>query len=331
MQFPEEWLRKLVDPELGPDGLARLLTMAGLEVEDWRPVSPSFSGVVVGEVLKVEKHPGADKLSVCQTNVGASQPLSIVWGAPNVVAGMKAPCALVGATLPQSLTGQLSEIKTTVVRGVESNGMLCSAKELGLSEDHSGLLTLRPDAPVGMNVRDLLELNDNIFTVKLTPNRADCLSLLGMAREVAALSRAPLRAPQLYAVAKVSEAKVPVRISAPDGCGRFTGRVIRNVNANAPSPEWMKRRLERAGQRPISALVDVTNYVMLELGRPLHVYDLDKLNGGIEVRFGRKGEALKLLNEQTVHIDPWVLCITDDSGVIGLGGIMGGESTKADA
>src|SRR3954468_21013170 len=205
MQFPEEWLRKLVDPELGPDSLARLLTMAGLEVEEWRPVSPPFSGVVVGEVLKVEKHPSADKLSVCQTNVGTPQPLTIVCGAPNVAAGMKAPCALVGATLPQQSTSQPAEIKAAVVRGVASHGMLCSAKELGLSEDHSGLLKLRPDAPVGMNVRDLLELNDNIFTVKLTPNRADCLSLLGIAREIAALTRAPLRAPELYAVAKVSE------------------------------------------------------------------------------------------------------------------------------
>jgi phenylalanyl-tRNA synthetase beta chain len=330
MQFPEKWLRELVDPELGPDSLARLLTMAGLEVEDWRPVSPPFSGVVVGEVLKVEKHPGADKLSVCRTNVGTSQSLTIVCGAPNVVTGMKAPCALVGAKLPQSSTSQPSEIKTTVVRGVESHGMLCSAKELGLSEDHSGLLILRPDAPVGMNVRDLLELNDNIFSVKLTPNRADCLSLLGIAREVAALTRAPLRRPEVHAVAKTSEATVAVKISAPEGCGRFTGRVIRNVNANAASPEWITRRLERAGQRSISALVDVTNYVMLELGRPLHVYDLDKLKGGIEVRFGKKGEALQLLNEQTVHIDENVLAITDGSGPIGLAGIMGGDSTKAD-
>jgi len=330
MQFPEKWLRELVDPELGSDGLAHLLTMAGLEVEEWRPVSPPFSGVVVGEVLTVENHPGADKLKVCRTNVGASQPVSIVCGAPNVVAGMKAPCALVGAKLPQSITGQSLEIKVSIVRGVESHGMLCSARELGLSEDHSGLLTLRQDAPVGTNVRDLLDLNDHIFTVKLTPNRPDCLSVLGMAREVAALTRAPLRAPDIYAVPKVSEAAFPVKISAPDGCGRFTGRVIRNVNANAPSPEWMKRRLERAGQRPISALVDVTNYVMLELGRPLHVYDLDKLKGAIDVRFGRKGETLKLLNEQTVHLDETVLTITDERGPIGLAGIMGGDTTKAD-
>src|SRR6185295_3237027 len=247
MQFPEKWLRELVDPELGSDGLAHLLTMAGLEVEEWRPVSPPFSGVVVGEVLAVENHPGANKLKVCRTNVGASQPVSIVCGAPNVVAGMKAPCALVGAKLPQSVAGQSLEIKVSIVRGVESHGMLCSARELGLSEDHSGLLTLRQDAPVGTNVRDLLDLNDHIFTVKLTPNRPDCLSVLGMAREVAALTRAPLRAPDIYAVPKVSEAAFPVKISAPDGCGRFTGRVIRNVNENAPSPEWMKRRLERAG------------------------------------------------------------------------------------
>ena len=330
MQFSEKWLRTLVDPELDTAELAHLLTMSGLEVEDCRAVAPAFSGVVVGKVLNVGKHPNADKLKVCQVDVGAAQPLGIVCGAPNVVEGMKVPCALVGARLPGTAPGQMFDIKAATVRGTESRGMLCSARELGLSEDHSGLLRLNEDAPVGQSVREALALDDSIFTVKLTPNRADCLSVLGVAREVAALTRVPLRPPQISAIPAVGKTTIPVKISAADGCGRFTGRVIRNVNAKASSPEWMKQRLERAGQRSISALVDVTNYVMLELGRPLHVYDLDKLKGGIDVRFGRKGEQLKLLNEQTVELDESVLAITDASGPIGLAGIMGGDGTKAD-
>ena len=330
MQFSENWLRTLVDPDLDTAELAHLLTMSGLEVEDCQEVSPPFSGVVVGRVLKVEKHPNADKLKVCQVDVGCAQPLGIVCGAPNVVEGMKIPCALVGARLPGAAPDEPSEIKAATVRGVDSRGMLCSARELGLSEDHSGLLKLDEDAPIGRNVREVLTLDDRIFTVKLTPNRADCLSVLGIAREVAALTRAPLRSPHVSAVPDVNKATFPVRISAADGCGRFSGRVIRNANAKASAPGWMKQRLERAGQRSISALVDITNYVMLELGRPLHVYDLDKLKGGIDVRFGRKGEKLKLLNEQTVELDESVLAITDASGPIGLAGIMGGDSTKAD-
>lgn len=330
MQFSENWLRTLVDPKLATAELTHLLTMSGLEVEDCREVSPPFSGVVVGAVLKVEKHPNADKLKVCQVNVGGAEPLGIVCGAPNVVEGMKVPCALVGARLPGASPDQASEIKAATMRGVESRGMLCSARELGLSENHNGLLKLPEDAPVGRDVREVLSLDDRIFTVKLTPNRADCLSVLGVAREVAALTRAPMRPPEISAVTGVSKATFPVKISAADGCGRFSGRVIRNVNAKASSPEWMKQRLERAGQRPISALVDVTNYVMLELGRPLHIYDLDTLKGGIDVRFGRKGEKLKLLNEQIVELDESVLAITDASGPIGLAGIMGGDSTKAD-
>jgi phenylalanyl-tRNA synthetase beta chain len=330
MQFPENWLRALVDPKLGTVELAHLLTMSGLEVEECRDVAPPFTGVVVGEVVKAEKHPNADKLKVCQVEVGGTQPLTIVCGAPNVVEGMKVPCALVGARLPGASPDQPFEIKTATMRGVESRGMLCSARELGLSDDHSGLLKLASDALIGRDVREVLALNDRIFTIKLTPNRADCLSVLGVAREVAALTRAPLQHPQISAIADASNATFPVRISAADGCGRFSGRVIRNVNAKAASPEWMKQRLERAGQRSISALVDITNYVMLELGRPLHVYDLDKLKGGIDVRFGRKGEKLKLLNEQTVELDESVLAITDASGPIGLAGIMGGDATKAD-
>ena len=330
MQFSENWLRAMVDPKIDTKELAHLLTMSGLEVEECRDVAPPFEGVVVGQVIKTEKHPNADKLKVCQVEVGGAQRLAIVCGAPNVVEGMKVPCALVGARLPSATPDQPFEIKVATMRGVESRGMLCSARELGLSDDHSGLLKLADDAVIGRDVREVLALNDKVFTVKLTPNRADCLSVLGVAREVAALTRASLQPPRISAVANANAVTFPVKISSPDGCGRFSGRVIRNVNAAAPSPEWMKQRLERAGQRSISALVDVTNYVMLELGRPLHVYDLDKLRGGIDVRFGRKGEKLKLLNEQTVELDENVLAITDASGPIGLAGIMGGDSTKAD-
>ncbi len=330
MQFPENWLRTLVDPPLDTAALAHKLTMSGIEVEDCRDLSPPFAGVVVGEVLDVQKHPGADKLKVCMVDAGGAKPLSIVCGATNVVKGMKVPCALVGATLPGTGDDPPLVIKATAVRGVESQGMLCSARELGLSEDHSGLLSLRADTSVGDDLHDVLALNDKLITVKLTPNRADCLSMLGLAREVSALTGASLQPPQISAVPDANKATVPVRISAANGCGRFTGRVIRNVDAAAATPEWMKQRLERAGQRCISALVDITNYVMLELGRPLHVYDLDKLEGGIDVRFGRKGEKLKLLNEQTVELDESVLAITDANGPIGLAGIMGGDSTKAD-
>ncbi|OFZ90611.1 MAG: phenylalanine--tRNA ligase subunit beta [Betaproteobacteria bacterium RBG_16_64_18] len=330
MQFSERWLRTLVDPSLSADELCHLLTMSGLEIETCAPVAPPFSGVVVAQMLAVAKHPNADRLTVCSVDAGTGAPLSIVCGAPNVAAGMKVPCALVGARLPGESPDRPFEIKPATMRGVQSQGMLCSARELGLSDDHSGLLALPANAPVGRDFRDFYELDDRLITVKLTPNRADCLSVLGVAREVAALTRAKLAPPPVAPVAPAIEETFPVSITDPQGCGRFTGRVIRNVDAGAPTPEWMKRRLERAGQRAISALVDVTNYVMLELGRPLHVYDLDKVRGGIDVRFGRKGESVKLLNEQTVAVDEDVLCITDDSGPIGLAGIMGGEGTKAD-
>jgi phenylalanyl-tRNA synthetase beta chain len=318
---PESWLRAFCNPAIPGEELAHRLTMAGVEVESYAAVGPAFSGVVVGEILAVERHPNADKLTVCTVSTGKER-LQVVCGAPNARKGMKAPLAKVGAKLPSL------EIKPASLRGVQSEGMLCSAKELGLSEDHSGLLEL--DAAVGSDARAALGLDDKVFTLKLTPNRADCLSILGVAREVAALTGSPLENPPAGEIAAKGNASHPVRITNPEGCGRFAGRVIRGVDARAPTPAWLRQRLERAGQRPISALVDVTNYVMLELGRPLHVYDLDKLRGAIDVRWGRKGEKVLLLNEQEVEVDPSVLCITDDSGVIGLAGIMGGESTKAD-
>jgi len=324
MKVPESWLREFVDPALSPEALAHALTMAGIEVDTIDPVAPAFSGVVVAEVIAVNRHPNADRLTVCRVDIGSGAPVSIVCGAPNVAAGMKAPCATVGAELP-GMT-----IRPVKMRGVESQGMLCSARELGLSNDHGGLLALPQDAPVGNDFREYLDLDDRVFTLKLTPNRADCLSVLGVAREVAAITGAKLRQMDIPPIPAQCAATHPVRISDPDGCGRFTARVIRNVDARAATPEWMRRRLERAGQRSISALVDVTNYVMLELGRPLHVYDLEKLEGEIDVRWGRKGEQLKLLNEQTVEVYADVLAITDGSGAIGLAGIMGGDGTKAD-
>jgi phenylalanyl-tRNA synthetase beta chain len=323
MNVPESWLRSFCNPPLAGQALADRLTMAGIEVEAYEPFGPQFSGVVVGEIASVERHPGADKLTVCKVDVGG-ETVQVVCGAPNVRPGMKAPLARVGAKLPGM------DIKRAALRGVESDGMLASARELGLSSDHSGLFELPKEAKPGADVRTLLGLEDRILTLKLTPNRADCLSILGVAREVSALTGTALEKPGITAVLAKSKATHGVRISAPEGCGRFAGRVIRSVNAAAPTPQWMKERLERAGQRSISALVDVTNYVMLELGRPLHVYDLDKLQGAIDVRWGRKGEKVLLLNEQEVEVDESVLCITDGSGVIGLGGIMGGESTKAD-
>jgi phenylalanyl-tRNA synthetase beta chain len=324
MIVPEHWLREFVAPRLGTQALAELLTMSGLEVESCEPVGAAPKGVVVGRIVSVDKHPNADKLTVCKVDAGKAT-LQVVCGAPNARAGMLAPLALVGARLKDL------EIRRASLRGVESEGMLCSARELGLSEDHSGLLELPPGSKPGADVGKALRLDENVFTFKLTPNRADCLSVLGIAREVSALTGSRLKAPKIERTKPANGLKHAVRISAPEGCGRFAGRVIRNVNAAAPTPAWMRERLERAGQRSISALVDVTNYVMLELGRPLHVYDQDKLAGPIDVRWGRKGEQVLLLNGQTVEVDDSVLCIADDSGPIGLAGIMGGETTKAEA
>jgi phenylalanyl-tRNA synthetase beta chain len=314
MNVPESWLRSFCDPKIAGGKLADKLTMAGLEVEGYAPVAPQLENVVVAEVLSVEKHPNADKLSVCEVSIGSKR-LKVVCGAPNVRVGMKAPLARIG---------------TKELRGVASEGMLASARDLGLSEDHSGLLELRASAKPGSDVRGALGLDDHVLTFKLTPNRADGLSILGIAREVAALTGTKLKLPAIPKVSSKNKSVHRVTIGAPDGCGRFAGRVIRGVDSSAKTPSWMRERLERAGQRPISALVDVTNYVMLELGRPLHVYDLDKLRGAIDVRWGRKGEKVLLLNGQEVEVDAAVLCITDDSGPIGLAGIMGGESTKAD-
>ncbi|BAX57408.1 phenylalanine--tRNA ligase subunit beta [Burkholderia stabilis] len=328
MQFPESWLRTFVDPQLTTDELSHALTMAGLEVESLSKAAPPTSKIVVGRVLEVVKHPDADKLNVCQVDAGTGATLNIVCGAPNVAPGIKVPVALVGAELPPAEEGgKPFAIKLSKLRGVESQGMLCSARELKLSEDHSGLLILPEDTPVGQDIRETLKLDDTIFEIKLTPNKADCLSVFGIARETAAITGAPLTPVDIRPVRVELDETLPVRIAAPDLCGRFSGRVIRGVNAHAKTPQWMVERLERSGQRSVSALVDISNYVMFELGRPSHVFDLDKIHGGVEVRWGKRGESLKLLNGNTVELDETVGVISDDRQVESLAGIMGGDST----
>ena len=327
MQFPESWLREFCNPPVDTQGLAQLLTMAGLEVEETRPVAPPFTGVVVAEILEAHPHPQADRLKVCKVDAGGATPLQVVCGAPNARAGLKAPLATVGAELPPGADGKPFRIGVGKLRGIESHGMLCSARELGLSEDHGGLLELGADAPVGTPLRDAMALDDTLFTLKLTPNLAHALSVYGIAREVAALTGAPLKAPAIAAVPPTHAAKLPVRVEAPDLCGRFSGRIVRGVNTQARTPAWMVDRLARCGQRSVSALVDISNYVMFEFGRPSHIFDLDKIHGGLIVRWGRPGERLELLNGSTVEVDGAVGVIADDRQVESLAGIMGGEAT----
>ena len=328
MLFPESWLREFCNPPLATGQLAELLTMSGMEVESLEPVAPPIAKVVVAQVLSVERHPNADRLNVCTVDAGTGTPLTIVCGAPNVRAGMKVPCALVGASLPPAEEGGAPfEIKTGKLRGVESQGMLCSARELKLSDDHSGLLELPADAPLGRDVREQLQLDDMLFTLKLTPNLAHGLSVYGIAREVAALTGAPLKTPASAPVAVKHGDTLPVKVEAPDLCGRFSGRIIRNVITRAATPAWMVERLRRCGQRSVTALVDISNYVMFESGQPSHIFDLDKIHGGLHVRWGRKGESLELLNGNTVEIDEAVGVIADDEAVESLAGIMGGEAT----
>jgi phenylalanyl-tRNA synthetase beta chain len=322
MKFSESWLRTLVDPALSSEELAHQLTMAGLEVEELDPVAPHFNDVVVAQVLEVTKHPDADRLNVCQVDTGRGEPTTIVCGAPNVAVGQRVPCALPGAKLPGDFV-----IKVAKVRGIESSGMLCSAKELGIAEDASGLLVLPADAPVGQSIRQYLDLDDRLFTLKLTPNRADCLSLTGVAREVSAITGAPATLPEVPAVVATIADQRAVVLDAPAACPLYLGRVLKGVDARAPTPEWMKRRLERSGIRAISALVDVTNYVMLELGQPLHAFDNTKLDGAMHARMAKPGEKLLLLNEQTIAVDADILMIADDAKPLAMAGIMGGEDS----
>ncbi len=322
MQFPESWLRTLVNPSITTDELSHRLTMAGLEVEEANPVAPAFSGVVVARIETAEPHPNADKLRVCTVDAGTGSLLQIVCGAPNAAEGIKVPLAMVGATLPGGM-----HIGVAKMRGVESSGMLCSARELGLSQDHAGLMILPEDAQVGTSIRDALDLDDTLFTLKLTPNRADCLSILGVAREVAALTGCALKSPSVPTITPALTEVVPVSVVAPDLCGRFAGRIVRGVNARAQTPAWMVKCLERAGQRSVTALVDISNYVMLLLGRPTHVFDIDRMpEPAMEVRWARKGETLKLLNDQVIELDETMGVICSAGTPESLAGIMGGAS-----
>lgn len=321
MKVSVAWLKELIAVDMPVDALARALTMGGLEVEEIQPVAANFSGIVVGHVKSVAPHPNADKLRVTQVDAGTGEILQIVCGAPNVAAGQKVPCALVGAKLPNL------EIKNAKLRGVESNGMLCSARELGMSDEHAGLLVLDAAAPVGRDVREVLGLDDITLTLKLTPNRGDCQSMFGIARDAAAITGARLTLPAAPAVAASIGESRSVTISEPNACGRYLGRVIRGIDPAAKTPAWMVRRLERAGLRAISPLVDITNYVMLERGQPMHAFDEAKLKGAIDVRYMKPGESIKLLNEQQVEYRPKLLAITDASGPIALGGVMGGYAT----
>lgn len=330
MQFPESWLRSLCNPPLSSAELAHTLTMAGFEVEDAHPVAPPFTGVVVAQILSAEPHPDADRLRVCQVDAGqGGAPLQIVCGAPNARAGIRVPLATVGAELPPAEAGgKPFAIKVGKLRGVESFGMLCSARELGITSDHAGLLELAPDAPVGGDIRAVLNLDDTVFALKLTPNLGHVLSVYGVARELAAITGAPLTPPPMAPVAATHDAVLPVRIDAPDLCGRFAGRIVRSINPDARTPDWMVQRLQACGQRSISPLVDISNYVMFELGRPSHAYDLAAVDAaGLVARWASEGESLELLNGQTPTLQADVGVVADAAGPEGIAGIMGGART----
>ncbi len=334
MQFSESWLRQYVNPALDSDALGHAMTMAGLEVEEQHSVAPAFTKIVIAQILSAEQHPDADRLRVCKVDAGTGQELQIVCGAPNARAGIKIPCAMVGAELPPAEAGgKPFMIKVGKLRGVESQGMLCSGRELGLGDDHEGILELPADAPVGQDIREYLDLDDQIFVIKLTPNKADCLSLIGMAREVSAITGAALCTPKWNTPTAAIQDKVKVTVENKDLCGRFAGRMIRGVNPKAKTPSHIVQRLARAGQRSISALVDLSNYVMLEMGQPTHVFDIDRLSGDITVRWAKAGETLELLNGQTVTLlgpdssgkTQDVGLVADQTGPVALAGIMGGN------
>jgi len=322
MKVSESWLREWVNPSLTSDELAAQITMAGLEVDAIEPVAEVFSGVVVGEIVAIEQHPDADKLRVCQVKGQDGSPVQVVCGAPNARKGIRIPFATVGAVLPGNF-----KIKKAKLRGVESFGMLCAQTELKLGEDDDGLWELAIDAPVGEDLRDYLSLNDVAIDVDLTPNRSDCLSIKGIAREVAVLNRLAVTAPQYDMVAPVNNDTFPVKLSATDACPRYVGRIIKNVDHAKPTPLWMQERLRRAGLNSKDIVVDTTNYVLLEMGQPMHAFDLAKLSGGIDVRYAKQGESLELLNGQTVELDSDTLVIADAEKPLAMAGIMGGQAS----
>eukprot|EP00003_Mantamonas_plastica_P026813 TRINITY_DN5607_c0_g1_i1.p1 TRINITY_DN5607_c0_g1~~TRINITY_DN5607_c0_g1_i1.p1 ORF type:complete len:791 (-),score=105.86 TRINITY_DN5607_c0_g1_i1:4819-7191(-) len=319
MKFSEQWLREWVNPEIGTQELMDQITMAGLEVDGFEPVAGEFTGIIVGEVKSVEAHPDADKLRVCQVSDG-SRVVQVVCGAPNVCEGLRVPFAVVGAVLPGNF-----KIKKAKLRGQPSEGMLCSESELGLSDNHDGLMELPADAPVGQEIAEYLKLKDVTIDVDLTPNRSDCLSIKGIAREMGVLNSAQVEVPVIEAVGAVHSEVPDIRIEAPAGCPRYLGRILRNVDLQAETPLWMKEKLRRSGIRSIDAAVDVTNYVMLELGQPMHAFDREEISGGIVVRMARAGEKLVLLDGQEVELTEQTLIIADHDKPVAIAGVMGGE------
>ncbi len=321
MKFSEKWLREWVNPAISSDELIAQITLAGLEVDDVDPAAGEFSGVIVAEVVAAEQHPNADKLRVCTVSDGTAEH-QVVCGAPNARAGIKVAYATVGAVLPGNF-----KIKKAKLRQVESFGMLCAGAELDINEENDGIMELPADAPVGGDLREYMQLDDQIIDVDLTPNRGDCLSIAGLAREVGVLNSTDLTPPTMSEVAPTIEDTFPIKVSDPQGCPRITARVVRGIDVSKPSPQWMQERLRRSGIRSIDAAVDITAYVMLELGQPMHAYDLALLNGSINVRKASQGEQLTLLNEQLVELNEEILVIADNEGAIGMAGIMGGNST----
>ncbi len=322
MKIAESWLREWVNPKLDTEALSHQLTMLGHEVDNLEYEGAGIGDIVIAEVVAVSKHPDADKLSLCKVDDGSGDTIDVVCGAPNVTQGMKAAFARPGVTLPNGM-----KLRKAKIRGVTSNGMLCSATELGLGDESDGIISLPPEAKTGTPLVQFLNLPDAIFDLNLTPNRGDCFSVLGIARDVSALTGATLTNSTIAAVVATIEDSQPVELVEPAGCPRFAGRVVRGINSEARTPAWMIERLRRSGLRAISPVVDITNYVMLELGQPLHAYDRSLLKGTIRPRFAAKGEKLTLLDEKTVALNTDTLVITDDSGPIGMAGIMGGLST----
>jgi phenylalanyl-tRNA synthetase beta chain len=320
MKFSESWLRQAVNPSISTEDLVAQVTMAGLEVDAVDSAAPEMSGVVVGEIISVEQHPDADKLRVCQV-AGGGEIAQVVCGAPNARAGIKVPFATVGAKLPGDF-----KIKKAKLRGVESFGMLCAQTELQLGDDDDGLWELPVDATVGSDLIDYLELNDNIIEVDLTPNRGDCLSIRGLAREVGVLNKAAVTGQACAPVAATIEDRISITLEAPEACARYVGRVIRNLDLGQPTPQWMQEKLRRSGVRSLGPAVDVTNYVLLELGQPMHAFDLSKIDGGIVVRMGRD-EKVKLLDDSEVVVDTQTLVIADQSKALAMAGIMGGDES----
>ncbi|WP_284077572.1 phenylalanine--tRNA ligase subunit beta [Acinetobacter nosocomialis] len=322
MKISENWLRTWVNPAIDSDTLSDQLTMLGLEVDELAPVAKPFTGVVVGEVLTVEQHPDADRLRVTTVNIGSGEPLQIVCGAPNVRAGMKAPVATIGAVLPGDF-----KIKKGKLRGVESQGMLCGASEIDLEDKIDGLLELPADAPVGVNIREYLKLDDNVIDISITPNRGDCFSIRGIAREIAVINQLQMNEPEIKSVDATITDEKKVVIST-EGAPRYLGRVIKNVNVKAATPEWMEQALARSGIRTHSILVDVTNYVLMELGQPMHAFDLAKIEGTVQVRQAKPQEKLQLLNDQEVELQEDVMVIADDQKALAIAGIMGGLASS---